>query len=49
MRIDTQRLILELLTQEYRKAKFLYQYQKEIKDARSDFIKHVNSQPLRKE
>ena len=43
LRTDTQRLIIELLDQEYRKAKFLKLYQKEVKEAKENFIEHLKT------
>ena len=43
LRTDTSRLILELLTQEHRKAKFLRLYQKEVAEAKEDFIQHLKT------
>ena len=43
LRTDTQRLILELLEQEYRKAKFLKLYLQEIKEAKQNFIDHLKT------
>ena len=43
LRTDTSRLILELLEQEHRKAKFLRLYQKEVAEAREDFIQHLKT------
>lgn len=40
---ETQKLIIELLNQEQRKAKFLRLYQKEVQDAKQNFIDHLKT------
>jgi len=40
---ETSQLIVQLLNQEYRKAKFLPMYQKEIEEAKRDFIEHLKA------
>lgn len=43
LRTETQQLIIQLLDQEYRKAKFLKLYQAEVADAKENFIQHLKT------
>ncbi len=43
LRTETHQLIIQLLDQEYRKAKFLRLYQKEVEEAKKDFIQHLKT------
>ncbi len=38
LRTETHQLIIQLLDQEYRKAKFLRLYQKEVEEAKKDLL-----------